>query len=194
MTAATMPGSPDRMKAMAADLGRHWGWFLAFGLLSIAIGVLAIAWPGATIVTIAILFAASLLVAGIFNIVHVFDGSADTGARVMSAIVGVLGVIVGLALLREPFQSVVVMAFVIGIYWFVHGIMVLVGAFSRKEGRGWAIFVGVISMLAGLVILEYPISSLATLALVVGVWLVIMGIVEVIGAFRLRSAAKLAAS
>ena len=137
MTAATDPQSSDQMQAMLAQVGRSWGLVLAFAILSLILGLAAIFWPGATIVTVAILFALQLFIAGIFGIVRAFSADADTGARVLSLIIGILGVIVGFALLRSPFQSVVVMAFVIGIYWVAHGIMELVGAFSHNEGRVW---------------------------------------------------------
>ena len=189
MPAATNPPSSDQMQAMLAQVGRSWGLVLAFAILSLILGLAAIFWPGATIVTIAILFALQLFIAGIFGIVRAFSADADTGARVLSLIIGILGVIVGFALLRSPFQSVVVMAFVIGIYWVAHGIMELVGAFSRNEGRVLGVVVGVISIVAGFIILEYPITSLATLALVVGIWLVILGIMQIVAAFQLRNLA-----
>jgi uncharacterized membrane protein HdeD (DUF308 family) len=190
MSAATAPGATDQYHAMLAELGRSWGLVLAFGILSILLGLAAIFWTGPTIVTIAILFAIQLFISGIFAIMRAFAHDVDTGGRILSLIIGILGVIVGFALLREPFQSVIVMAFVIGIYWVAHGIIELVGAFSTKVGRNWAIFMGVISIIAGIVILEYPIASLATLALVVGIWLVILGVFELYAAFRLRSLAR----
>ena len=192
MTASTAPGAPDQYRDMLAELGRSWGMVLAFGILSVIVGLAAIFWPGRTIVIVAILFAIELFIAGIFSIMRAFGHGVDTGARILSVIVGILGVIVGFALLREPFQSVIVMAFVIGIYWIARGIIELVGAFTTKEGRNWAIFIGVVSIIAGFIILEYPIASLETLALVVGIWLVILGIMEIYGAFRLRGLAKAA--
>ena len=189
MTTTTTPAAPDQYNQMLAEVGRSWGLVLAFAILSLLIGLAAIVWPGATIVVVAILFALQLFIAGIFSIMRAFAHDIDTGARILSLIIGILGVIVGFALLREPFQSVVVMAFVIGIYWVAHGIIELVGAFSRKEGRGMAIVFGVISIVAGFFILEYPIGSLATLTWVIGIWLVILGVFEIFAAFRLRSAA-----
>jgi len=58
---------------------------------------------------------------------------------VLTAIIGVLSVIVGFALLRTPFQSVEVFIFVLGIFWLVQGIMTFVAAFALKRGRGWAL-------------------------------------------------------
>jgi Short repeat of unknown function (DUF308) len=54
----------------------------------------------------------------------------------------------------------------------------------------WSIFFGIISTLAGVVVLAYPFDSIVTLALVVGIWLIILGVMEVISAFGMRSDVK----
>ncbi|MEA2536163.1 MAG: hypothetical protein QOF11_397 [Chloroflexota bacterium] len=190
MTATTSAGATDRYRTMLGELGKSWMLFFVFGVLSILLGLAAIFLTGATIVTVAIFFAAQLFVSGVFGLIRAFSDDLDTGGRVLTAIIGILGVIVGFALLREPFQSIVVMAFVIGIYWVAHGIMEIFGAFSVQQGRVWGIVLGIISVLAGGVILLYPISSLVILSVVVGTWLVILGVIEVVGAWRLRNVSR----
>jgi len=108
--------------------------------------------------------------------------------RVFHAIIGVLAVIVGFALLRTPFQSVEVLIFVLGVFWLVQGIMTFVAAFSVKQGRNWGIFIGILGVLAGIVILAYPIDSALTLAFIGGIWLVILGIMQIVAGFQLRRA------
>lgn len=190
MTAAMSSATTDRYRLMLSEMGRSWRLFLVFGVLTILLGLAAIFWPGPTIVTLAIFFAAQLFVSGVFGLIRAFSEDLDTGGRVLTAIIGILGVIVGFALLREPFQSIVVVAFVIGIYWVAHGIMEIFGAFSLREGRVWNLVLGLISIVAGAIILEYPIDSLVTLSIVVGTWLVILGIIEVAGAWQVRNVAR----
>ena len=162
------------------------------GVVSILIGVLAIVVPGATLLSLAILFAAWLFVSGIYSVVQSFTRDGDTAARVLSAVIGVLSVIVGFALLRTPFQSLEVMIFVLGIFWVAQGIVTFISAFSHKDGRGWKLFSGGLGVIAGIVVLTYPISSAVTLALFGGIWLVILGIMQIVSAFQLRSRAKAA--
>ena len=57
-------------------------------------------------------------------------------------------------------------------------------------GRGWQIFLGVISLIAGIVVIASPFESIITLAIVVGVWLIVIGVFEVVTAFGIRKAAK----
>ena len=152
------------------------------------LGLLAIAYPGATIVTISIFFAAWLFVSGIFYLISSFTRDGDTGSRVLSAILGVLSIIVGWALLRTPFQSVEVFIFVIGIFFLIQGVMTFIGAFARKAGRNWGIASGLLGIIAGIIVLTYPISSAVTLALIAGIWLVILGIMQVVAGIQLRNA------
>jgi uncharacterized membrane protein HdeD (DUF308 family) len=188
MTTAT--GTAEQAQAMMAGLAKSWGLVLVMGILSIVLGILAFGWPGATVVTVAIFFAAWLFVSGIFSIIGAFTEDASTGMKVLSAIIGVLSVIVGFSLLRTPFQSVEVMIFVLGIFWVSQGIIGFVTAFEVKKGRNWRLFSSILGVLAGIVVLVYPITSALTLALFGGIWLVILGITQIIAAFELRSAAK----
>jgi len=158
------------------------------GVLSIILGLLAIAYPGRTVVIVAIFFAAWLFVTGIYEVIVSFTRDGDTAMRVFHAIIGVLAVIVGFALLRTPFQSVEVLIFVLGVFWLVQGIMTFVAAFSVKQGRNWGIFIGILGVLAGIVILAYPIDSALTLAFIGGIWLVILGIMQIVAGFQLRRA------
>ena len=78
--------------------------------------------------------------------------------------------------------------FVLGIFWVSQGIVTFITAFSSKQGRGWRLFMGGLGVLAGIVVLEYPIDSALTLAVLGGIWLVILGIMQVVAGFQLRSA------
>jgi len=185
---SSMDNAADQAHGMMQDLADHWGLAVVLGIASIILGLLAMFYPGATVVTVAIFFAAWLFVTGIYEVIVSFTRDGETAARVFHAIIGVLSVIVGFALLRSPFQSVEVMIFVLGIFWLVQGVMTFIAAFSAKQGRNWGIFIGLLGIVAGIIILVYPISSALTLAFIGGFWLVILGIFQIITGLRLRSA------
>ena len=188
MTSSAADTTADQAHEMMKDVADHWALIVVLGVLSVILGLLAIAYPGATIVTISIFFAAWLFVSGIFYLISSFTRDGDTGSRVLGAILGVLSIIVGWALLRTPFQSVEVFIFVIGIFFLIQGVMTFIGAFARKAGRNWGIASGILGIIAGLIVLTYPISSAVTLALIAGIWLVILGIMQVIAGIQLRNA------
>jgi len=173
-----------------AGVGRHWGWVLAFGIITLLAGLLTLAWPGRTIVVVAVLFGIQLVVAGIFRFVAAFASDDESGGtRVLLALLGVLSFIVGLYALRHILITVAALALLLGIFWIVNGAVETFTALSHRgmQGRGWTIFMGLLSVVAGVVVLVYPAISLATLAIVLGFWLLVYGIMEIVLAFRLRS-------
>src|SRR5260370_14163727 len=67
------------MKAMLARLGSAWGWIVAYGVASLLAGVIAVAWPSSTLVVIAIIFAAQLLVGAVYQFVFTFAIPHENG-------------------------------------------------------------------------------------------------------------------
>jgi uncharacterized membrane protein HdeD (DUF308 family) len=179
-----------------AGVGRHWGWVLVFGIVTLLAGLLTLVWPGRTIVVIAVLFGIQLVVAGIFRFVAAFASDDETGGtRVLLALLGVLSFIVGLYALRHVLLTIAALALLLGIFWIVNGAVETFAALSHRgmQGRGWTIFMGLLSIVAGIVVLVYPAISLATLAIVLGFWLLVFGVMEIVLAFRLRSLGHAAA-
>ena len=179
-----------------AGIGRHWGWVLTFGIVTLLAGLLTLAWPGRTLVVIAVLFGIQLVVAGIFRFVAAFAADDATGGtRVLLALLGVLSFVVGLYAVRHVLVTIAALALLLGIFWIVNGAVEAFAALSHRgmQGRGWTILTGLLSVVAGIVVLAYPAISLATLAVVLGFWLLLYGVMEVVLAFRLRSVGHAAA-
>jgi uncharacterized membrane protein HdeD (DUF308 family) len=107
----------------------------------------------------------------------------------------VLSLIVGLYAVRHLQVTIAALALLLGIFWIVNGTVETFTALSHRgmQGRGWTVLMGLLSVLAGLVVLAYPGISLVTLAVVLGFWLLVLGVMEVVLAFRLRSAGQAAA-
>jgi uncharacterized membrane protein HdeD (DUF308 family) len=109
---------------------------------------------------------------------------------VLNAVLGLLAFMVGLYAIRHVLVSVVALALLLGIFWIINGFVEIFAALTNREStnRGWTGFMGVLSIAAGVVVLAYPGISLVTLALVLGIWLIIYGVMEIGLAFRVRSA------
>jgi uncharacterized membrane protein HdeD (DUF308 family) len=188
MTSAS--GMTDSTESMLHELADHWGLVVAMGVASVVIGIMAIVWPGKTVVVVAIFFAAWLFVSGIVAVIQTFTSSGDAGARFLHGLIGLLSIIVGFALLRTPFQSVEVMIYALGIFWVIQGVIGFIGAFQTKQGRGWRLFMAIVGVIAGIIILVYPMSSAVTLAFFGGIWLIILGVMQLVAGWQLRSASK----
>ena len=174
---------------LLSRLGRHWGWVLFYGIITFLAGIAVLAWPGATLLVIAVLFGVQLIVAGIFRFVAAF-ATEDTGAgrRVLMALLGVLSIIIGLYAVRHVLLTLLALILLLGIFWIVNGTIELFTALSQRgmPERGWTAVIGVLSVLAGVVVLIYPGESLLTLSIVLGIWLLIYGVMEMVASFRVR--------
>ncbi len=101
---------------------------------------------------------------------------------------GILNVIVGVLLLTVPGKTVFALVVALGIYWVISGIFTLVGMFIDHSGWGWKLFMGALSIIAGLVILRYPVISALTIPtvfiLLLGIQGLIVGIISLVMAFK----------
>jgi uncharacterized membrane protein HdeD (DUF308 family) len=106
-------------------------------------------------------------------------------------------IVAGLVLIRHLHLSLALIGLVIGLTWVVQGLAALIAGFSgtaTRMGTGWSIFFGVISLIAGIVVISAPIASITALAILMGVWFIVMGLMEMFGAFAFRHAVRSTAS
>ncbi|WP_370416059.1 HdeD family acid-resistance protein [Streptomyces fradiae] len=173
--------------------GMAWQALLVSGLIALVVGVLVLVWPGQSLRVAGVLFGLYLLISGVLHLVAAFGTHLRTALRVMAFISGALSILLGLFCFRGAMQSVLLLALWIGIGWLFHGITQTVAAASdpTMPARGWQIFLGVISALAGVVLIVSPLDSAEVLILLAGIWLVAVGVVEIVTAFMVRSRAKL---
>jgi uncharacterized membrane protein HdeD (DUF308 family) len=181
------------LESMLGTVGRAWLWILAFGVISVLAGLAALFWPGATLVVLAIVFAIQLILAGVFRFVAAFAIPGETGwLRALQALLAILSLVVGVYLLGHVALSLLVLALVLGIYWTVQGAVELFLAIGHPElaGRGWMIVSGILSIVAGVILVVWPGISLFALTLVLGIWLLLFGGMLIVRAFQVRSAAN----
>jgi|tagenome__1003787_1003787.scaffolds.fasta_scaffold20722831_1 uncharacterized membrane protein HdeD (DUF308 family) len=171
-----------RSAAMMAMLGESRGLRIAFGVVTTVAGVLILAWPGGTLVAVAVLLGIQLIVGGVFRAITAFTFPADgVAARILFLLLGILLVVLGILCLRSPLQTIAVLVLLFGLSCIVSGTLELFHGFTG--GGGWAIASGIVGILVGIVVLSYPVSSVATLIWLFGIALVVIGLTAVIGAF-----------
>lgn len=180
----------------AQAVGRAWWMLLGVGIVSIIVGIFIVQQPDTSTAIAALLFAIFLLVSGVFQIVRAFAHGLTGGLRALTAISGAISLILGFVALRAYFEndnalvSGFVLAIFIGISFLFRGLAELMLGISAKgqPGRGWEIFSGIVFIIAGGFVIAVP-SAIIALVWVVGIWLIVMGIFEVISAFIVRKAA-----
>jgi len=101
---------------------------------------------------------------------------------------GILNVIIGILLLTIPGKTVLALVWVLGLYWLIQGIFILVAMFVDHSAWGWKLFSGILGIVAGLVVLRHPVASAVAipsiLVLLLGIQGLIVGIVSLVMAFK----------
>ena len=170
---------------------RHlWKSVLALGVLTLGLGAVVLIWPGDSIVVASVVFGVYLLVAGIAQAIAAFAVDMSTATRILYFISGALSVVLGYFAFRDFNNGAAVwmMAIWIGVGFIFQGVTATALAIDvpALPARGWYIFVGILTVIAGVVTLVWPISSIAVLAIVAGAWLVVIGTTEIVGALSAR--------
>lgn len=181
-----MSNTPDRPATIENMLRQTWQYALAVGIVSVVLGIVVMVWPAVTLLVLAVILGIQLIFGGIYRLVNAIGGGTDMPWLV--ALVGVLLLIGGVIAIRNPGGTVEVLALVLGMAWLISGVVQLVATLfsTGYPHRGWLLFNSVISIIAGLVVVSQPNISVATLAWVGGLFLVIGGVSLVFEAFAIR--------
>ena len=165
-----------------------WKSMLAWGVLTLILGVVVLVWPGKSILAAAVLFGIYLIASGIAQVVSAFALGLSGG--VLLFISGAVSIVLGVFAFRHFYEGwpIVLLAIWIGVGFIFQGVAESALAISNRElpERGWHIFFGVVSIIAGMIVIAWPFDSIVLLAIVVGVSLVVIGIAQIVWALRAR--------
>jgi len=178
----------DDEPAAVGMLAGSWQAALFLGVVTLILGLIVTFHPTTSLNVLAVLLGILMILSGLFHLIRVFDPRERH--RVWLGIAGLLFIVIGVILIRHLHLTRSIIGLVIGITWIVQGLTALIGGISGgvREGRAWWIIFGVVSLIAGIVVVSAPASSLDVLATLLGIWFVIMGIFEIIGGFLIRHA------
>jgi uncharacterized membrane protein HdeD (DUF308 family) len=159
-------------------------------VLGIVILVLAFNNPDAIVYTIAWLFAIYFWIVGLMRIVSgIVNNSVSGGIRALNIILGVLLIVAGVVAIRNPLVSLVALALVIGFSWIIEGVMAI--AETAKDSSKWfGTILGVVSVVAGIVVIFLPLESIGILVLFAGIALVVTGVFAAITAIMMGRESK----
>jgi uncharacterized membrane protein HdeD (DUF308 family) len=172
-TVVPEPGPVDRL----AGVGRSPVLLVAEGAIGALLGVLVLTWPGATVGVLAWILGVMLIATGVLQFLSAVSDGVGAGGRVLSCVLGTLSVLAGLLCLRTPLQTALVLGLLIGITWVVGGVVRIVQGIvlDRGPARWWRIAGGVLWVVAGALVLEFPGAGLVTLASIIGILLLLEG-------------------
>jgi uncharacterized membrane protein HdeD (DUF308 family) len=176
-------------QALLAALADRWWMLLLRGLAAVAFGVLALVWPGITLLALTILFGAYVILDGVLSLGAAITGRGGVGPRWWLAVVGVAGVLAGLLAFLWPAMTAVVLLVFIAAWAIVIGIMQIIGAIRLRreiEGEWMLILGGVLSVAFGALLIARPAVGAVALAWMIGLFAIAVGIIYIALALRLR--------
>jgi len=179
-------GDYDAPPPSGLVLAESWQATVVLGALTVIIGLIVSFHPAGSLNVVAVLLGILMILSGIFHLIRIFGpGEAH---RVWTGIAGLLFIVIGVVLIRHLHLTLALGGLFVGLTWIVQGVTALIGGIAdgAREGRAWWITFGAVSLIAGIVVTATPVSSLTVLAVLLGIWSIIMGIFEIIGGLMLR--------
>ena len=171
-------------------LARHWWVFLIRGLVAVAFGLVALFYPTATLFTFILFYAVFSIVDGVFAVVSAIRGAEGLGPRWWLALVGVLGIVAGVAAYFWPGLTALALLMVIGAWALIYGVVEIVGAIRlRKEiDNEWLLLIhGILAALFGLIVLVRPGAGALALISMIAAFALLSGLLLIFLSLRLRT-------
>lgn len=167
-----------------------WKSAVLSGLLAILVGVVVVAWPGMTITVASIFFGVGLLFIGVQQVFLAFTVRGSTAMKLLLFISGAAALILAVMCLVRLSNAWELLAIWIAVGFIFRGVATTMTAIGDPTlpGRVWNIAIGVITLIAGIVVMASPYESLAILTLIVGIWLIVIGVFEIVAAIAIRKA------
>jgi len=161
-------------------------WWLPalFGVVTFGVGVFFVVSPHETLSTFTVIAGIFLLFDGVLALLGSIFGKGE--GRGLLALIGVLSAIAGLVLIKKPFDTLVVFTLIVGVWFVVAGIVRFVVGLASPEGRGGNVVTAILDLIAGIVILSWPDLGLSTLAVIIGIVLILRGLFFIASGWQLH--------
>jgi uncharacterized membrane protein HdeD (DUF308 family) len=182
---------------MISALGQQlWKAKLVSGVLTIVLGAVVLVWPGPSILVASTMFGVYLLMSGFAELFLAFTLPRSAATRVLLFLTGAMSLVLAILSFRHfgDAYAVLLLSLWIGIGFIFLGVSENAVALSERElpGRGWYVVLGIMSVIAGAIVLVWPFDSIVALTIVSGVSLVVLGLIQIVQGFQIRRDTKTA--
>ena len=179
----------SQVDAMSAVLARNW-WVLAIrGVLGIAVGLLALVLPAATMLALVLVFAAYMLVDGVFAIVAAVRAARERERWGLLVLEGVADIVAGIIAVVWPGITVLAFVLLVAAWAIVSGSFMLVVGYRLNidHGRWWLVLAGALSVAYGVLLVVAPMIGALVLTWWFGAYALLFGVALLVLAFRLKA-------
>jgi uncharacterized membrane protein HdeD (DUF308 family) len=158
------------------EMAPSWGWWLLvlIGVVSVVAGGILVAKPSHSLATLSVIFGIFLLIDGIVDVASSFGRGEEN--RALTAIFGLLAIVIGILLIRHPTTAVSAIGLIIGIWLVAAGALRLLRAFTFGGHVILRVLIALLEIVVGVIVVSDPHIGYATLAILLGIWLIINGL------------------
>jgi uncharacterized membrane protein HdeD (DUF308 family) len=176
------------------DITRSWWLLLIRGLASLIFGILALIWPGLTVLTLIIFFGAFAIVDGVFAIGSAIRRAERRVEWWPELIEGILGIIIGLIAFIWPGLTALGLLYIIGAWAVITGITEIAAAVRLRAAidNEWFLGLsGVLSVVWGVILFIFPGTGAIAIAWLIGILAIIYGAALLSFAWRIHNRGEL---
>ena len=178
-----------RCDALSEVLADSW-WAVGLrGILGILFGLICLLSPGLALEVFVILFAAYMLVDGVFAIISGIKAARNGERWGMLILEGIVDLAAGTVAILWPAITLVALVWIVAIWAIVSGALMLWSAFmlNLDHGRWWLALGGIASLIFGILLVIQPLIGAVVLTLWIGAYALVFGIFLLVLAFQLHS-------
>jgi uncharacterized membrane protein HdeD (DUF308 family) len=180
------PITEARARALVKEVSSIWWIVLVVGLLFAGFGLVMLFNVAAGATAIAIIVGAFLVFDGIVGLV---TAGGNGGSRALGILVGIVLIIGGVVVVTWPGVTFLVIAIVWGITIVVGGITRIVSSIAlRGRGWGWVLVIGIAELIVGIAALVWPDVTAYVILLLIGIYAIVAGVIQIFLAFELKKA------
>jgi uncharacterized membrane protein HdeD (DUF308 family) len=176
-------------QAMSTSLAQNW-WAVALrGVLAIAFGIFALLFPGITLLSLVLLFAAYMLVDGVLAIISAVRAARKSERWGLLVLEGIADIAAGVIAFLWPGITIFAFTIIIAAWSIVSGGLMFAAAsrLGERHGRWWLAAAGILSVIFGFMLILAPLIGAIVLTLWLGAYALVFGGMLLVLAFRLRS-------
>jgi uncharacterized membrane protein HdeD (DUF308 family) len=158
------------------------------GVLAVIVGIVALVWPGVTILALVILFAVYAFIDAGFQATRAFS-SGSAGPVIGHLLLSLIDIAAGVVAIVWPGPTALVLTLIVGIWAVVGGFFEIFSGFVAGEtagDRALYILTGLVSIVFGVVLFGRPDVGAVTLALLFGLFNLIFGISQIVRGIEVR--------
>src|SRR5581483_3373383 len=180
---------PPGLNTMGRSLVRNW-WLIALrGLIGVLFGLVALLFPGATILSLVLLFSAYMLVDGLFSLYAAGRAMVRHERWGMLLLQSLASLATGVIAFLWPGITIIAFVVLIAAWAIVSGCLMLAAAshLAQDHGRWWLALGGVASLIYGILMIVAPLIGAVVLTWWLGAYALVFGVALIVLSFRLRA-------